>query len=80
MKYIGIVMSIIGMLLSLTVLVRSFGAKRDELIARCLPDSILIKHSLWDECDGEPMNVWAEELTRRDEIAMRKWEAERSGK
>jgi hypothetical protein len=42
---------------------------RPQWIARMATDAFLIRHSLWDECDGEPMNVWAEEFVRRDELS-----------
>lgn len=39
---------------------------RPQWFARFVSDAFLMRHSLWDECDGEPMNVWAEEFARRD--------------
>lgn len=39
---------------------------RPQWFARFASDAFLIRHSLWDECDGEPMNIWAEEFARRD--------------
>lgn len=44
---------------------------RPKWFARLVSDAFLIRHSLWDECDGEPMNVWAEEFVRRDELPRR---------
>lgn len=40
--------------------------------AAAMSDSDLIKHGRWDECDGEPMNVWAEEFDRRNDRAAAK--------
>lgn len=40
---------------------------RPHWFARFVSEAFLIRHSLWDECDGEPMNVWAEEFVRRDQ-------------
>lgn len=37
-----------------------------RLIARIAPESWLYKFSLWNECDGEPLNEWADEMVRRD--------------
>lgn len=42
---------------------------RPHWFARVVSNAFLIRHSLWDECDGEPMNVWAEEFVRRDQPA-----------
>jgi hypothetical protein len=39
---------------------------RPQWLASFVSDAFLFRHSLWDECDSEPMNVWAEELERRD--------------
>ena len=44
----------------------------NRIISRVASERFLIKHSLWDECDGEPMNIWAEEFVRRDAIAASK--------
>jgi hypothetical protein len=40
---------------------------RPHWLARFVSDAFLIRHSLWDECEGAPMNVWAEEFLRRDD-------------
>lgn len=40
-----------------------------RLIARFFTERFLIRHSLWDECSGDPMNLWAEEFQRRDDRA-----------
>lgn len=38
-----------------------------KYLARFVSERFLINHGCWDECDGEPMNVWAEEFVRRDQ-------------
>lgn len=40
-----------------------------KFIARLLPERALIKLGRWDECDGEPMNAYAVEFARRDDMA-----------
>ncbi|WP_050465908.1 hypothetical protein [Herbaspirillum autotrophicum] len=64
------VLSGIATLLAASSLIAPVRRWRDhysiKLVARFAPESWLLKYSLWDECDGEPMNAWAEELVRRD--------------
>jgi hypothetical protein len=75
----AITLSVISFALSLSLLIPSLGRMRDRLIARILPDNILIPLTLWDECDGEPMNVFAEELQRRDEVAWKRRSLQQQG-
>lgn len=59
-----IYISIGGVLLSIVALIAQSRRYRPGMLA-ALPDADLIKHGLWDECDGEPMNEYAEEFERR---------------
>lgn len=60
---IGLFLSCAGMGLSLAALMLTFREK-----TKAMSDADLIKHGLWDECDGEPMNKYAEEFERRHGI------------
>lgn len=35
-------------------------------LLRLAPESYLMKHGLWDECSGDPINLEAQEFDRRD--------------
>lgn len=59
MNYIGPITCGIGMCMSAFALWLTF--RRPSKMS----ESELIKCGLWDECDGEPMNKYAEEFERR---------------
>lgn len=60
----GVCLSIGGILLSVVALICTTRPYRAGIIA-ALSDAELIKYGLWDECEGEPMNDYAEEFDRR---------------
>lgn len=37
-----------------------------RFILRFVSEKYLLKHGLWDECSGDPVNLEAEEFDRRD--------------
>lgn len=39
-----------------------------RIILRLVPEKYLLKHGLWDEHSGDPVNLEAEEFDRRDAI------------
>jgi hypothetical protein len=39
-----------------------------RFVARMATEAFLIRHGIWDECDGEPMNAYAEEFERRQQL------------
>lgn len=49
------------------VLYSSINRLMNFVFVRCLTDRFLLEMSLLDECDGEPMNIYAEEFQRRDQ-------------
>lgn len=68
MANVGIYLSLAGVGLSILSLILSSRRYRKGAIA-AMPDAELIKYGLWDECDGEPMNDYAEEYERRHGIS-----------
>lgn len=72
----GVYLSLGGVALSAVALVCNSRRYRPGMIAH-LPDSDLIKHGLWDECDGEPMNEYAEEYERRHGIGAQQAKGEK---
>lgn len=40
-----------------------------RIILMMVPEKYLLKHGLWDEHSGDPVNLEAEEFDRRDALA-----------
>ncbi len=38
-------------------------------LAPYFSEKFLINHGIWDECNGDPMNICAEEFDRRNSLA-----------
>jgi hypothetical protein len=71
----GIYLSLAGVALSATALALTYRRNKEPNMAN-LPDAVLYERGLWDECDGEPMNAYAEELDRRQCAALTAREGE----
>ena len=65
-SYIGVALSIIGMCISALALYLNMRKSSSKF--KTMNDGELINRGLWDECDGEPMNKYAEEFERRHGI------------
>lgn len=70
MSYIAIGAGLFSIACGMHVLINKGKRSREAFLCRFMPESWLYENSLWDECDGEPMNAAADELHRRDCLAV----------
>lgn len=63
---LSVMMGCCTMLLAVTGIFTPARNLRDMILCRVLVERTLIKHSRWDEVSGEPVNVFAAEIVRRD--------------
>lgn len=57
-----------GLIAALGCLVLIFDQRNDVKKLRGMSDAGLIANGRWDECDNEPLNIYAEEYERRHGI------------
>ncbi|WP_316150454.1 hypothetical protein [Cupriavidus sp. BIC8F] len=66
----GFALSVVGF--GLMALPAKLRAPVDRMVLRAMPEGWLIRYSRWSQIDGEPMNLEAEELVRRDDMSASK--------